>query len=119
MGCSSGSTICCGVKGQLVQDCVECRWTVFNQVPLMIYQANQTVSASGFVEVTNATPGMDEITVTFSIDNAIVSQATLSANQCFAFSVVGFDTIMLQGDAVSEAESAVGKFCLTPRYEAF
>lgn len=119
MSCSCDSIICCGIRKNLVQDCVECSWSVFNQIPLTIYKSNQIVSASGTIEVSNSTPGMTEVTITFSIGNTEVSQFTLSVKQCLTFSVVGFDTITLQGDAVSEAESAFGKFCLTPRYDAF
>ncbi|WP_307794981.1 S-Ena type endospore appendage [Alkalihalobacillus sp. BA299] len=67
----------------------------------MIYYANQTVPASGCIEVSNMTSNMNQIIMTFLIGSIVVSQFTLSRNQSFTFSVVGFDRVTLQGDAPS------------------
>ncbi len=118
--CSSGNAvICCGIQENLVQDCVECRWVLYDQTPQVIYQANEIVSASGSIEESSSTAGMTQITMTFSIGGTEITHYTLSNRQCLAFTVVGFDTITLKGNAASSLESASGKFCITPRYPAF
>jgi len=119
MGCSSNAVICCGIKRDLVQDCVESKWLVFDQTPKIIYQANEVVSASGTIAESSSTGGMTQITMKFSIGGTTITSYTLTNKQYLAFTVVGFDTITLTGNAVSALESATGSFCLTPRYQVF
>lgn len=117
MSCSSRAVVCCGIKQELVQDCVECRWVIVDSTPFTIYQANEIVSASGSIEVSSTTPGMSEIRVSFLIGDTTIKQLTLGPSQCMSFTVIGFDSISLSGDAVSSLDSATGRFCLTPRYQ--
>ncbi|WP_025026502.1 S-Ena type endospore appendage [Caldalkalibacillus mannanilyticus] len=117
MSCSSRSVVCCGMKQELVQDCVECRWVIVDSTPFTIYQSNEIVSASGSIEVSSTTSGMSEIRVSFLIGETIIKQLTLAPAQCMSFTIVGFDSISLTGDADSSLESATGRFCLTPRYQ--
>jgi hypothetical protein len=117
MSCCNTTVICCGIKRQLVQDCVECNWLVFNQTPTVIFQANKVVSASGTIELSSATLGMTTVDVIFSKGATVIKTFTLENQQCLAFTVVGFDTITLRGDSPSSTESATGSLCLTPRYQ--
>ncbi|HDT6579394.1 TPA: hypothetical protein QFT23_005686 [Bacillus cereus] len=120
MSCSSNTkVICCGITRQLVQDCVECRWLVFNQTPTIIFQANKIVSASGIIEQSSSTDGMTKVDVIFSKGERPVKTFTLENQHCLAFTVIGFDTITLKGNSPSSLESASGSFSLTPRYHVF
>ena len=120
MSCLSNTIVtCCGTKRQFVQDCVECRWLVFNQTPAIIFQANKIVSASGTIEQSSSTSEMTKVDVIFSKGGTTIKTFTLENQQCLAFTVVGFDTITLIGNAPSSLESASGSFSLTPRYQIF
>lgn len=119
MSCSGKAVICCGLKQELVQDCVESKWLIFDQTPRVIYQANEVVSATGMIEESSSTAGMTLVTVLFSIGATAITSFTLVNRQSLAFTVVGFDTITLVGNASLPAESASGSFCITPRYPVF
>lgn len=119
MSCSNDTIVDCGIIGTLVQDCVECKWVVYNQTPLVIYQASEIVSASGIIEESSNTDGMTQVTITFFIGKTEITNFTITNRQSFSFTVIGFDTITLKGNAASSLESASGRFCLTPRYQAY
>ncbi|MEB3102216.1 S-Ena type endospore appendage [Ferviditalea candida] len=118
-GSSCNTGICCGIHENLVQDCVECRWVIYDQTPQVIYQSSEIVSASGSIEQSSSTAGMTQVTMTFSIGETVIKNFTLTNRQCLAFTVIGFDTITLHGNGVSPLESASGRLCITPRYPAF
>ncbi|WP_209124826.1 S-Ena type endospore appendage [Alkalihalobacillus sp. BA299] len=117
MSCFCHTVICCGIKRKDVQDCVECRWLIIDQTPTIIFQSNQVVSASGTIELSSSTSGLTQVDVIFSRGTKIIETFTLEDQQCLSFTVVGFDTITLQGNATDPSESATGSFCLTPRYQ--
>lgn len=119
MSCSESTVVCCGIQHNLVQDCVQSNWLIFDQTPEIIYRANEIVSASGTIEESSSTSLMTQVTITFLIAGTPITTLTLTNKQSLAFTVVGFDTITLTGNAPSSAESATGSFCLTPRYQAF
>lgn len=118
MSCSGNSTvICCGKKHQLVQDCVECRWLVFNQTPTIIFQANKIIHASGTIDFSSSSSGMTKVDIIFMKGAAVIKTLTLENRQCLAFTIAGFDTITIKGDSPSSEESASGSLILTPRYQ--
>ena len=123
MSCQDHEVTCCaidcGIAGKTVQDCVESQWVVFNQTPLTIYLTEEFVSGSGTVEVVSATPDLTELTITFSLYGSEVTHFTLANKQSLSFTVVGFDTIALQGNATDPLESAAGRFFLAIRYQIF
>lgn len=119
MGCSCNTVICCKIRRDLVQDCVESKWLVFDQTPKIIYQSNEVVSASGTIAESSSTDGMTQVTLKFLIGGTTITSYTLTNKQYLAFTVVGFDTITLTGNAESALESATGSFCITPRYPVF
>jgi hypothetical protein len=102
-----------------VQDCLEFKWLASGSTPQTIYHATEIVSASGTLQATSNTVGMTHVTVAFSIGSTAVTSFNLGNKESTAFTVVGFDTITLTGHAPSQAESATGTLCMTPRYELF
>lgn len=119
MSCSNHPLICVGINQKLVQDCIESKWLIFDQIPRAIYQANEIVSASGLIEQSSSTAGMTQVTVIFAVGTTPVASYTLGYRQSLAFTVVGFNTIILVGNAPSTTESASGSFSITPRYQVF
>jgi hypothetical protein len=119
MGCADQEVMSCGIHTQMVEDCVECQWTIFNQTPQTIYQTDQVVSGSGTIDVINSTAGLTEVTIVFRLFDSEVTHFTLGSKQCLAFTAVGFDEVTVQGNGTEALESAAGHFSLTLRYQAY
>lgn len=110
---------CCGLRRDIVQDCLEFKWLTYDSSPQIIYRATEIVSASGTFQSTSNTVGMDHVVVEFSIGSTPVTSFTLNNRQSTSFTVVGFDTITVAGSALLPTDSAAGTLCMSPRYELF
>ncbi len=108
-----GTAIGCCNKS--IQDCIESKWLIQNQESPIIYRSNEIVTATGVIDMTSATEGIQQITVLFWINRTMVTQYTLQHLQSFGFTVSDFDTIQLVGNGCM-TDIARGNFTLIPRY---
>jgi hypothetical protein len=111
---SLGTAVGCGMKTN--QDCFVCKWSIHDQQMITIYQANELIDATGVMNVSHSTQGNTEVTIRFLAGSTEVTRYTLINHQCFGFTVLGFNSILLLGNGAVQ-DFAAGNFSLTPRYK--
>jgi hypothetical protein len=114
---------CCHNK-ELVQDTLCCDFRLTTATPTTIYTADPTATCTGlFASGVIRNCGANDVTVTFvrgvgndGTGGTVVRTVVVSAGGCAAFTVSGFDAIVVTDTTATAANPSIGQICINPRY---